>query len=324
MRFLVVITICLSMCLVPTFAQDGDDEKKKFGWFNSTELGLAVTEGNSNTDSFALNNILRHVTERGRFRLRIDGVRTNTSDDWFREVNPGFTWLPGEEPPDFGDETTLVKPSKDPDVEKYAIDSRYERKITDKFTWNAGLGWDRDVDAGIINRYQGFGGVGNIWKAGDKLNFTTSYALSFTNREEETPDPLKDDQFMGARLTAEFDAMIVKSTKYELDFKGNSNLTDTSDYTLDMMNAISVSINDWLALKVSLQWLYNNEPALEDIDLLAFIVLRDPDGIPGSGDEFFETVPGSESNSAEIEIEEVRERKEQLDTVFRTTLVINF
>jgi hypothetical protein len=46
-----------------------------------------------------------------------------------------------------------------------------------------------------------------------------------------------------------------------------------------------------------------------------------PDGIPGTGDEFFETV---DAGGAEIVIGEVGERKKQLDTVFRTSLSIKF
>ncbi len=61
-------------------------------------------------------------------------------------------------------------------------------------------------------------------------------------------------------------------------------------------------------------------PALEDIDVVAEVVLVDPDGIPGNGDELFETV---ESGGLEIELGSVQERRrERLDTVFTTSLTI--
>jgi len=42
--------------------------------------------------------------------------------------------------------------------------------------------------------------------------------------------------------------------------------------------------------KVRLQWLYEKEPALEsDLDVIAFVEVINPDGIPGSGDERFRT-----------------------------------
>ena len=65
----------------------------------------------------------------------------------------------------------------------------------------------------------------------------------------------------------------------------------------------------------------SDETALEDIDLVAIVIVVDPDEIPGSGDEFFETV---DSGGAEIVIGEVGERKKPLDTVFRTSLSIKF
>ena len=49
-------------------------------------------------------------------------------------------------------------------------------------------------------------------------------------------------------------------------------------------------------------------------------MLVDPDGLPGNGDELFETV---ESGGLEIELGSVQERrKERLDTIFTTSLSI--
>jgi hypothetical protein len=66
---------------------------------------------------------------------------------------------------------------------------------------------------------------------------------------------------------------------------------------------------------------YNNEPALEDVDVVARVAVRDPDGVPGSGDEFVETVT---EGGYEVAVGETRVRKEQLDTIFKTTLVVSF
>ena len=51
------------------------------------------------------------------------------------------------------------------------------------------------------------------------------------------------------------------------------------------------------------------------------MILIDPDGTPGTGDEFFQTVT---DGGAEIEIGQESIRKDELDTIFRTSLVINF
>jgi hypothetical protein len=67
--------------------------------------------------------------------------------------------------------------------------------------------------------------------------------------------------------------------------------------------------------------MYEAEPALEDVDLIARVNLVDPDGTPGSGDEFFETVS---TGGSEIVIGEESILEDELDTIFRTSLVITF
>ena len=110
-------------------------------------------------------------------------------------------------------------------------------------------------------------------------------------------------------------------TSFENDFTGNANLSDFDDYSLNITSSLTVVMSKHVSLKVSLQYLFNNEPAQEDVDVVARVVLEDPDGVPGSGDEFFRTVA---SGGSEIVIAEGQVRKEQLDTIFRTALVIDF
>jgi len=77
-----------------------------------------------------------------------------------------------------------------------------------------------------------------------------------------------------------------------------------------------------LEFPVSLQWLYEHEPALEsDLDVVAFVEVVNPDGIPGSGDERFRTLS---SGGAKLIVGSANARKDKLDTIFRTALVIAF
>ena len=122
----------------------------------------------------------------------------------------------------------------------------------------------------------------------------------------------------------DLDYKVLPSTTLSYDFTSNVNVGDSSDFSLDTTGGLSVSMSTRVALKVSLRFLYNNEPALEDVDQIAWLVLVDPDLIPGDGDEFFQTVEPDAPDAFEIEIGEDRARKTELDTVFRTSLVINF
>jgi hypothetical protein len=100
------------------------------------------------------------------------------------------------------------------------------------------------------------------------------------------------------------------------------NLSDSSDYSISTTSALSVSVVSHILLRVSLQWLYENEPALEsDLDVIAFVDVINPDGIPGSGDERFRTLS---SGGSKIVIGSADARKDKLDTIFKTALVIKF
>jgi hypothetical protein len=81
-------------------------------------------------------------------------------------------------------------------------------------------------------------------------------------------------------------------------------------------------MNNHLALKASLQLLYENEPALAtDLDVIAFVELINPDGIPSSGDERYRTVT---SGGTQIVVGSADARRDKLDTIVRTSLVVTF
>lgn len=315
-----VVAISTTWAEGPQAAASGDEEKKPPSpWSNSTELSLVVTEGNSNKSSVGLKDTLAYKRGKGRSRFRIDTLRTDKSDDPFLLVEPGLTFLPGETPASVP--TRAVRPGAEPDIERYFAEGRHDHNLSKKATWNAGASWDRNEDAGILNRYIVFSGLGNVWVDREDLAFRTSYGLSYTDREEEIEDPEKERRFPGARLSLDYKDKWGASTTYDNDLTFNMSLEDLSDYNIDFTQGLSVSMNRYLSLKVSLQFLYASEPALEEVDVIARVRLVDPDGIPGTGDEFFETI---ESGGTEITVGEDSLRKRELDTTFRTSLLITF
>jgi putative salt-induced outer membrane protein YdiY len=318
----VIVTGCLVAALAGADsgprAQEADGEVK-LGWSNSTDVSVVAKEGNARVHTIGFKNMLRRHWKRSDFRLRLEGMQSNQADDRYLIVDPGLTWEPGAEPPPFT--TSVVKPGIEPDVERYFVEGKYDRMITERIFWSAGGSWDRNEDAGILHRYIGFGGIGHEWIRKEGHKFKTAYGLSYTDRQEDEVDPEKDDRFGGVRFTWDYLNKFGEVTVYTSVFTANISMEDTSDYSLDMTNAIAVNMSHHLALKVGLQWLFENEPALEDVDIIALTLLVDPDGIPGNGDEYFETV---ESGGFEITVGEEDLRKEQLDTIFTASLVINF
>src|SRR5262245_17004952 len=300
-------------------APAGGEEKPRPRLSNSTELSLVITSGNSEVQTFGLKNTLEYRAAKGRAKFRIDALRSDTSDDPFLLVQPGIQFEPGETPTGFS--TLEVRPGAEPDAERFFAEGRYDGDLPKKATWNAGASWDRNEDAGIVSRSIVFAGLGNVWADREDRVFRTTYGVSYTDRLEEVEDPEKDRRFPGARLTADFMDKWGASTTYDNDFTFNISLSDLSDYYADLVQGLSVSMTSHLALKVSLQLTYSSEPALEEVDVIARFLLIDPDGIPGNGDEFFQTV---ESGGGEITIGEDNIRKESLDTTFRTSLQITY
>lgn len=285
-----MLLACLAFSLSTSLAaQEEEEEEKKLGWSNVTDLSLVVTEGNSSTETFGFKNRLQRNWERSRGLLRLEAVRSNTADDQYALV----------EDLDNPDDFIIVTPSKTLDVEKYLVLGRYDHDISERFFWNVGASWDRNLDAGILNRYTGWAGVGNIWWDRDDLAFSTDYGVSYTDREEEVPDPEKDDRFAGIRFGWDYLNAWGKLTTFTNEWNVNSNISQFSDWSSDMTSAITVSMSEKIALRVSLQWLFNNKPALEEIDVI-FIA------------------PGGE----EATIGTTTVRKEKLDTIFATSLVI--
>ena len=292
---------------------------RTLGWFNSTELSVVYTSGNSDTQTYGFKNTVRREWGKKRLKLRADYLRADTADDRFLLIDPGYTFEPGTRPTDVT--VSLVDPPVEPDVEKIFVEGTFSREISDRLFWSAGASWDRNEDAGILNRYIGFGTLGNKWWALDDFTWATTYGVSYTDRREEHTEPGREEQFAGLRLGSELRMKMGTATSFTSDITGNVSMGDLDDYSFDITSAVSVAMNRRLSLKVSLQYLFNNKPALEDLDVVARVVLEDPDGVPGNGDEFFRTIG---SGGIEVTVGEDQAHKEQLDTVFRTTLVIDF
>lgn len=289
-RKVIASVVALVLLLALPLAAQEEEAEKELGWSNVTDLSLVVTDGNSSTETFGFKNRLERNWERASALLRVEAVRSNTADDPFALA----------EDPTNPDDVVVVRPDKTVDVEKYLVLGRYDRKITESFFWNVGASWDRNKDAGIINRYTGWAGVGNIWWDRDDLAFSTNYGLSYTDREEDVEDPEKDDRFAGVRFGWDYLNAWGKVTTFTNDWNINANISEFSDWTSDMTSAITVTMTEKIALRVSLQWLYNNQPALEEIDVI-FI--------------------GPEGTEATIGTTTIR--KKELDTVFSTSIVIN-
>jgi hypothetical protein len=324
MKRLKTVTLCLAACLGlgvdNAGAQGKPKEPPKLGWSNDADLSLVLTAGNSASQTWAFTDEVRHAWKDARFEFEVNVVRANTSDDRFLMVEPGLEFPVGGAPAN--PPTSLIKPEPTLDVANSLVRGSYERDITPRFFWNTGGSWDRNDDAGILNRYITYVGVGHKWVDEERRRFATSYGVSYTDREEDKPDPEKDRRFAGARVGWDYQERLNAGTTVDHKFETNANLSDPTDYSLNTTSALTVSMVRHVSLKVSLQWLYENEPALESaLDVVAFVEVINPDGIPGSGDERFRTLS---SGGSKLVVGSADARKDKLDTIFKTALVLKF
>jgi putative salt-induced outer membrane protein YdiY len=261
-------------------------------WSDSAELGWVATSGNSESSSLGLKNTLKREGEHDLFELKLGGIKVTTSDiRLFAVGSPG----------DFSREED--KDSKTT-AENYFLTGRYDHNITERLFWFGGAGWDRNVPAGIQNRYVVFGGVGHNWFKTDRRTWRTDYSATGTKQDNVVDDPTFDDTFIGVRLMSTFLQKFGTgdSGSYGNDTIIDENLNETTDWRVDMTNWVSLNMNDHLALKVSLQWLYDNLPSLKEVNLY-------PPTDPGG--------TGTPIGTAFVEVDD-------LDSIFTTALVIKY
>jgi hypothetical protein len=304
-------------------AQEPDDKSKeetRLGWYNASDLSVVLTSGNADSVSLGFSNELRYVWKKARFQFDVNLVRSSASDDRFFVIAPGIEFPVGGSPPTPA--RTLVRPEPTLDAANSTVRASYERDISSRTFWNTGASWDRNEDAGILNRYIEHAGIGNKWVDDARRRIATSYGISYTQREEDKPDPDKDRRFVGARLGWSYTEHLNKGVTFDSVLAMNVNLSDAGDRSIDTTNALTVAVIGHVLIKVSLQWLIENEPALDTgLNVVAFVQVVNPDGIPGSGDERFRTVA---AGGTQIVVGAADARKDRVDTNFRTALVIKF
>ena len=284
--------ICLNLILVslelilsqPASAQD----ETETGWSDTAEFSLFMTNGNAEAQSLALRNTLRREWESSRFELDAGALRAETTTGSRAATGTADDFV--------------ISESSDSEVtaENYFLRGRYERDTTDDYFWFASAGWERNEFAGIANRFVLVAGVGTVWFERDDGHFKTDYGVTYTDQEDVIENPAADDVFVGLRLSWDYGRQLTETTHYSNDLIVDGNIDESSDYRADMVNALAVEMTSKLALKMSLQFLYDNAPALEEIPLFTPLP---PDA---------------------IEVSTALAPLDELDTILTASLVVGF
>jgi len=291
------LVLAAILSFLPTFAQESPAGMEAGGegaapqeparrWSDSAEFSYVILSGNSSASTLGAKNTYEWTDEISTFTLKARGIRAESErKDERRAVGTV-------------NDFRVVEGKNEVTAENYAVEGRYEHTLSERAFWYSGVSWERDRFKGIQNRYVGAAGIGTLWVDTERATFKTEYAATFTSEDEVVDDPETDDSFAGVRLSSSFARRFAASSEYTNDTVFDGNVDESSDWRASMINAVSVSINDRLKLKVSLEWLYENEPASEELNLF-----------DGAGNPLGQTV------LAELD---------ELDTIFTTALVFDF
>jgi hypothetical protein len=227
----------------------GAEEKPKEGWSDIAEFSYVATSGNSNVSTLGFKNFLKRTWEKESFEIKAGAIRSESTITTY-VVQPSG---------DIEEQTATTLAA-----ENYYLNGRFDRKISDRFFWFAGAGWERNRPSGIDSHTSVAAGVGNIWKDTETLKFRTDYSATYHKETDLVEPPGFDGTFGGARLSSTYLQKFGASTTYGNDFIVDENLNKTEDYRGDMTNWVAVAMSAKLALKVSLQWLYRHDPAFTE------------------------------------------------------------
>lgn len=250
-RVSVVLGLFLAVSPV-VWAEEGETE---LGWRYSGELSLILAEGNAEASTFGLQARAERQLEGATLAIEASGLQAESTT----KTREAFGT-----PDDF---RVVERSTTETTAEKYDFSLRYDRSINERLTWFLGAGWERNELAGFRDRTTLLAGVGQIWSDTETARFRTDYGVTYTQQDDLIEDRSLADGFAGLRLGYDLWRQLTPSTTFESRLGVDLNLDETDDLRADLVNSLQVAINGHLALKVSLQLLYDNLPALTSVPL---------------------------------------------------------
>ena len=278
----IVLVLSIGSVVSPASAEEAE---KKLGWSGAAEFSFVLTAGNSESKTLGFSDTTRHQWEKALLEMKFGALKVETTSDLGVALGT---------PTDFTvPEVTATT------AENYYAGAKYDRNINPRLFWYAAAGWLRNEFAGIQNRTVVSAGMGNLWIDRSKLSYRTSYGISNTDQNDVVKTPNVETRYFGLQLNSNLRKKFGKQSEYGNDFVFNYSLADSDNWRWVMDQWVTSSLTKKLALKVTLQWLYNNFPAFQELTLL--------EGTP----------PADLGNTVLVQLEE-------LDTIFSVSLVVNF
>lgn len=228
------------------------------GWAGSAAVNFSLSAGNSESATLGLDAEAGGGV--GPFRLSIDGGA-------FRAGVSGAGRVAVGEPDDFAvRRESAVSTSANRAHFRVRLAGAEEREIGGF----AAAGWERDLPAGVRGRYDLTAGVGRTLGGGGAPGGLPAVALSAGLSLVRQRDLVADEDTAADTLALRLDARSagrLRAFDLSLDAATVWNLRERGDLRLDATGAAEVPITGRLALRASLQALFDARPALERLPL---------------------------------------------------------
>jgi putative salt-induced outer membrane protein YdiY len=219
-----------------------------FTWENATELSFVSTGGNASSTTLGVKASLTGTGAPNTVKLEVGGIRASSDVTTRRATGTA------------GSFTITETTASTTTAESYFARSRYDRAFAGAFAFG-GAGWERNTFAGLQNRVSFVTGVGRTWIEGESGRFKTDVGGTYTIQRDVSPTAGADEEFFGSRATVEATRSLTETADYSSMLIADQNLEQTEDFRADWINSIAVTISEGLALKTSLQLIYDAQPA---------------------------------------------------------------
>lgn len=259
-------------------------------WSDVATLSYVATSGNAQGQTVGFANDFAYRWERSAFTLKASAVRVSTA-----VISRTATGTSLDDAVVRETRTTTTT------AETYVLNGRYDHRLKekDRFYAYAGAGWERNRPAGLDGRTNGSAGVGYIWVDTPGTRFRTDGGFGWTYERPVVSTVGFRDHYGTANVSAQLKQKLGANGVYTAELALVENLADTADFQGTLRQALTVSLNKTLAVKVGLDVAHRNEPNLIAVEVFSL-----------------DTPP--------ISLGKVSVPARRTDTLFTTSLVITF
>ncbi len=250
-----LLTLALLSISWPAAAQDEADAPEPSGWTGTAEATLVFTGGNTDASSVGFRLAIGRNWLGGTMSLEGGGIRVRTATRTRTAIGS------------VEDFSVVEDTISSVTAENYYARARFHRPVSQRLSWYLGGGWERNIFAGIDSRYTISSGISRAWLEGDRSHFRTD--LGLTHTRERYVAAVDGAEFAGLRFAWDYSRKLSDATTFTSKLIADDNLADTADLRVDFLSALAVAMSDRLALKISLQVLWDNRPALKGVPLVS-------------------------------------------------------